>query len=141
MKNFSKQFIYTITLFLAIGFTSCENSNEDILETELTIEQKVALLEGSEWLLKGFETNVMHTFADGKRFTYYGSDSVFAEDPIPDTQAYSVSGDLLIMDFNFGNIYTYELKVSCDNNIVEFYRDGELNSTLYKRDSNYQNCL
>jgi len=140
MKNFSKQFIYTITLFLAIGFTSCDDS-DDALSAELSIQQKVTLLEGSEWLLKGFEDSVIYTFADGERFTYYGTDSVFSETAIPGTQVYTISGDLLTMDFNFGNISTYELKFSCDNAIVEFYVDGELNSTLYKRDSNYQNCL
>jgi hypothetical protein len=119
-----------------MSFSSCEDAS-----TELTIESKVEILESDEWLLKDFEDRVMHTFANGERFTYYGTDSNFDEDAIPGTQTYTISGELLIMDFNFGNISTYEVKVFCNNNILEFYRDGELNTTLYRRGSNYKECL
>jgi hypothetical protein len=67
MKNRSNKFLVLFTLISALTFTNCENSNE--LPTELSIQQKVALLEGSEWLLKGYEDRVMHTFKYGKQFT------------------------------------------------------------------------
>ena len=140
MNNISKKLFFYLTLFIAIGFTSCEDSSEE-LSTELTIQNKVEILKSGEWLLKGFEDRIMHTFKDGKRFTYYGTDNVFTDEAIPETQSYTVSGDLLTMDFNFGNVFTYDVKVSCNDNIIEFYKDGELNTTLYRRGSNYKDCL
>ena len=140
MKTIKTTILLCLTLFITIGFISCEDANEE-LNASATIENKIDILKSGEWLVKGFETNVMHTFADGKRFTFYGTDGVFVDEPIPGTQAYTISGDLLIMDFNFGNVFTYEVKVSCDNNIVEFFKDGELNTTLYRRGSTYMQCL
>lgn len=140
MKNTINKFFLCLTLISTIGFTNCENSNDN-LDLELTIQEKIAILQTGEWLLKDFEDRVMHTFANGERFTFYGTNSDFSEPAIPGTQDYSISGDLLTMDFHFGNTGTYDLKVSCDNNIVEFFVDGELHSTYYKRGSNYQDCL
>ena len=138
MKNIINRificFMFTITLI------ACSDPSEDLIVEELSIQEKVQILEGSEWLLAGFEDRVMHTFVDGEEFTFYGSDNVFGE-AIPGTKEYTITGDLLTIDFNFGNIFTYEVKVSCDNNIVEWFKDGELNKTLYRRGSNYQECL
>lgn len=139
----NKSFIYFL-IASAIGFTSCEKSSDDVIEdnsiVELTIQEKVSILEGDEWLLKGFETNVMETFVAGEIRTHYGEDNVFGEH-IPGTKDYTITEDLLTVDYHFGNVFTYELKFSCDNNIVEFYKEGELNRTLYRRNSNYQDCL
>ena len=140
MKTNSKKVTFFITLIIAIGFISCEDSNEELI-AELTIHDKVSLLENGEWLLKGFENRVMYTFKNGQRFTFYGADSVFADKAIPGTEDYSISGDFLILDLNFGNIKTYELQFSCDHNIAEFYEDGALHTTMYKKDSNYEQCL
>jgi hypothetical protein len=140
MKNIFSHFFLLVVLLSITVFSSCEDSNEKF-STELTIQDKVEILKNGEWLLKGFEDTVMHTFKDGKRFTYYGTAGVFQDEAIPGTEDYIVSGDLLMMDFNFGNNYTFGIKVSCNNTIVEFFRDGELNTTLYKRDSNYKECL
>ncbi len=140
MKSIKNKFFFFLAVLTITGFSSCEDSDNDFA-TELIIQNKVELLESSEWLVKGFEDRVMHTFVNGERLTYYGTDSIFSDEAIPGTQSYTITGELLTMDFNFGNIYTYELKFSCDNNIVEFYRDGELNTTLYKRGSNYEQCL
>lgn len=139
MKNFSKQFIYTITLFLAFGFSSCEDENE-VISTELTIQQKVTLLESSEWLLEGFEDRVLYTFKDGKQFTYYGVNTIFDENPIPGTFEYTITGNLLTVDQHFGNVFTYELSFTCDTTIAILSRDGSI-GRLFKRGSNYQDCL
>ena len=140
MKNIKKIFLFSLTLITIVGLSSCENSSEELI-TELSIQNKVEILESHEWLLKGFEDRIMYTFSNGERFTYYGTDNVFSDEAIPGTVDYIIAGNFLTMDFHFGNIYTFEIKVSCDNNIVEFYRDGELNTTLYRRDSNYKDCL
>ena len=110
--------IKSFILFLAVItlFISCSES-EDLPEV-LTIQEKVELLESSEWLLKDFEDSVMYTFSQGERFTFYGVDSVFG-DAIPGTNDYSITGDFFTIDYNFGNISTYDLVVSCNNNIVE----------------------
>jgi hypothetical protein len=139
MKNRSNKFLVLFTLTSALTFTNCENSNE--LSTELSIQQKVALLEGTECLLKGFEDRVMHTFKDGKQFTYYGTNNVFSENPIPGAFDYTITGNLLTIDLHFGNVKTYEVAFSCNNSIVKFYENGELNSVLYKKGSNYKSCL
>lgn len=139
MKNRSNKFLVLFTLISTLTFTNCENSNE--LSTELSIQQKVALLEGTEWLLKGFEDRVMHTFKDGKQFTYYGTNNVFSENPIPGAFDYTITGNLLTIDLHFGNVKTYEVAFSCNNSIVKFYENGELNSVLYKKGSNYKSCL
>lgn len=120
-------------------FTSCQENKEE-LPQELSIESKIELLQQGEWLLKGFETNVMHTFKEGKEYTHYGKDGVFGE-AIPGTKKYTITGNLLTIDYNFGNIKTFEVKFSCNNTIVEFYEKGILNSTYYKKDSNYKDCL
>lgn len=140
MKNRMNKSFFYITLFLTIVFSSCSNSNDE-LPLELTIQDKVALLEGGEWLVKGYEDKVMYTFNDGKQFTYYGIDSVFTENPIPGAFEYTITGNTITIDYNFGNISSYEILFSCDNNIVEFYKEGELNNTLYKKGSNYEQCL
>ena len=140
MKTLIK-IVFTIFTFSSIFFfVSCEDSSNEI-QKELTILEKVELLESGEWLLKGFEHNTMHTFAGGERFTYYGADHVFSDEAIPGTVDYLIDGNLLSMDFHFDHVYTFEIKVSCDSNIIEFYRGGELNTTLYKRGSNYLDCL
>lgn len=140
MKTTVKKVSIFITLIIAIALTSCEDFNEEFTE-ELTIQQKVALLESGEWLLKGFEDRVMYTFENGERFTFYGTDTVFVDKAIPGTEDYSISGDFLILDLNFGNIKTYELQFSCHHNIAELYENGELHTTMYKRGSNYEQCL
>tara|TARA_R110002126_G_scaffold142037_3_gene287561 strand:+ start:17537 stop:17956 length:420 start_codon:yes stop_codon:yes gene_type:complete len=139
MNSIKKTFFICLTV-IAASFTSCEDASNDI-STELTIQNKVEILKSGEWLLKGFEDSVMHTYKDGKQFTYYGTDSVFSDEAIPGTQAYVIDGEQITFDYNFGNMATYEVKISCDNNIIEFYSNGELNKTLYKRDSDYKNCL
>lgn len=139
MNSIKKSFFICLAV-IAASFTSCEDASNDI-PTELTIQDKVEILNSGEWLLKGFEDRVMHTYKDGKQFTYYGTDSVFSDEAIPGTQAYVIDGEQLTFDYNFGNMATYEVKISCDNNIIEFYSNGELNKTLYKRDSDYKNCL
>lgn len=140
MKNSNKFFFFYLMLLITVGFISCEDSSYEV-ETELTIQKKVELLESSEWLLKGFENSVMHTFEDGKKHTFYAIDNVFGDEAIPGTQAYVIEGNSLKIDYNFGNITTYEVKFSCNNYVVTFYKEGELNSTLYKRGSNYEECL
>lgn len=137
----NKLFILTL---VAVGFTSCEKSTDELLEenaaVELTIQEKVSELESDEWLLKGFEESVMYTFDNGVRKTYYATNGDFTE-PIPNGAEYSITEDLFTMDFHFGNIGNYELKISCDSNIIEFFVDGELHSTLFRRGSDYQDCL
>lgn len=140
MKTILNKFIVCFTLLSVLVFTSCNDSKDD-LDLELSIQQKLAVLQTGDWLLKGFEDRVMHTFSDGKRFTFYGTENIFSDIAIPGTQAYTISGELLTLDFNFGNVKTYEVIVSCENNIVEFYEDGELNATYFKKDSNYKDCL
>jgi hypothetical protein len=138
-KSLNNGFIYLILISTTLFF-SCSNSSDEFTG-ELTMEEKIELLERSEWLLKGFEDRVMFTFAEGKRHRYYGQDGVFGE-AIPGTIDYNIQGDLIFMDFHFDHTATYELKFSCDGNIVEFFgEDGELNSTLFKKDSNYRDCL
>jgi hypothetical protein len=109
--------------------------------TELSIQEKVAVLESSERLLMGFEDRVMHTSLSGERHTYYGTDHVFFDETILGNVDHLIDGNLLSMDFHFDHVYTFEIKVSCDSNIIEFYRDGELNTMLYKSGSNYLDCL
>ena len=139
MQKIINHFFIYLALVTVISFTSC--SSDENTSIELTIEEKVTLLESNQWLLKDFEDRVMHEFKAGERLTYYGVDNVFSDPAIPGTEDYVVSANMLIMDFHFGNVYTFELKVLCENNIVEFYRDGQLNTTLYRRGSNYEQCL
>lgn len=140
MKTSTNIFSIILIAFSIVTLTSCENSADDI-QTELSIQEKVQMLEQNEWLLKDFEDRVMHTFIDGKQFTYYGTDNVFSSEAIPGTQSYTINGEQLTIDYNFGNLKTFDLKVTCDANIIEFYENGELNKTLYRRNSNYKDCL
>lgn len=138
MKRFLNTVLKTSMLIVVLLLVSCSNNDENL---DLTIQEKIEILESNEWLLKGFENNVMHTFKEGKRYTFYGKDGKFDNEAIPGTESYTKAGELLMMDFNFGNEKTFELQFSCKNRIVSFYENGELNSTLYLRNSNYQECL
>lgn len=133
--------IIFLTVLSINTFISCDNTKDDI-EGGQNIQEKIQLLEKSQWLLEGFEDRVMYTFVAGKRYTHYGENTVFGE-AIPETNDYKSVGELFFLDFNFGNTGTYELKFSCDSNIVELILDGnpESKSTLYKLGSNYQECL
>ena len=127
-----------LVFFLAMTvFVSCESEEEQ----PLTIQDKVELLEENQWLLKDFEDAVMYTFSNGERYTHYAVDGAFTEDAIPGTEEYTITGDLLTMDFHFGNVNTYEVVFSCNNSIVDFYTDGVLQQTLYERDSDYLSCI
>lgn len=135
-----KIIINTLACLILIGvFSNCTNNNED-LQLELTMQEKVAILETGEWLLKGFEETIMHTFKDGEEFTYYGDKGEFKA-AIPGTKDYWIEDDKLFIDFNFGNVFSYHIKMSCNNNIIELIKDGEVNKTLLKRSSNYKECF
>lgn len=141
MKKIINKLFVCLALVSTVTFTNCESA-EDNLPEELSLAEKVITIEGTEWLLKGFEDRVMYTFENGERSTYYGTDNVFPEDPIPGRNDYKVESGLFIIDLNFGNMSTFDdIKLSCDNKIAEFYLDEELKMTLYKRNSNYQDCL
>lgn len=139
MKNLKNQILRGLAILTLTFVVSCAKT-EDELPQELTIEDKVAILENGEWLLKDFEDAVMYTFKNGERSTYYGTEGKFTE-PIPEKNDYTVVDSKLMIDFNFGNTGTYELRVSCNNNIIEMYEGNVLNSTLYRKDSNYKDCL
>ena len=142
MKNIiNKLFVY-LALVSTVVFTNCENAENSITE-ELTIQEKIELLENSEWLSPrgDNEPNVMHKFSEGERFTSYKSRGVWHENSIRPSADYITEGDLLTMNFYFGNVYTYDIEFSCDNNIVKFFLDGELHNTHVKRNSNYKDCL
>ncbi|CAL2086944.1 Lipocalin-like protein [Tenacibaculum sp. 190524A05c] len=139
MKNLKKQILNSLAILALVFVVSCSES-EDNLPQELSIQEKVTLLENGEWLLKDFEDSVMHTFVNGERLTFYGTEGKFTE-PIPGKNAYTIVDSKLMIDYNFGNTKTYELRVSCNNNIIEMYSDNEIQNTLYRKDSNYKDCL
>ncbi|TCP23974.1 hypothetical protein EV195_107140 [Tenacibaculum skagerrakense] len=139
MKNLKNQILRGLAILTLTFVVSCAKS-EDELPQELTIEDKVAILENGEWLLKDFEDAVMYTFKNGERSTYYGTEGKFTE-PIPGKHSYKIIDSKLMIDFNHGNTKSYELKVTCNKNIIEMYEDDNLISTLYRKDSNYKDCL
>ena len=95
-----KRIISICLMVLSINaLISCDDTKDNI-DTELTIQEKVELLEKGQWLLGGFEDNVMYEFKGGERFTFYGTESVFTE-PIPGTNEYSITDNFLFIDFNF----------------------------------------
>lgn len=139
MKILSKNILTIFMVLSIVFFCSCETKEEIISDINQT---KKELLENGEWLLKDFEDRVMYTFTNGERATYYGESNIFPEEPILSKHIYTVQEDKITIDLNFGNIKIFHIKFSCNNNIVELYDDkGELNSTLYKRNSNYKTCL
>ena len=140
MKNKMNKVVGLFIVTFVILFTSCNDDSNDY-GAPLTIDEKVAVLETQEWLLKDFEDSVMYTFSNGERFTYYAVDNEFTSEAIPGTIDYTISGDLLTMDFHFGNVKTYEVEFTCNNSIVNFYADGIIQLTLYERGSDYLNCI
>ena len=140
MKPLITKICICLLFVSSLLITGCENN--DVIQ-ELTIQEKIEMLENNEWLIyNGDDANVMYKFADGKRFNSYKSEGVWHEGSTVSSADYMAEGDLLTMDFYFGNVYTYNIEFSCNNNIVKFYIDGELaNNTLYKRNSNYKDCL
>lgn len=138
MKSLCNQIVF-IGIIILLGFTSC-NSNDDELPKELTIEDKIELLEKGDWLLKGFEKNVKHTFNNGKRSTFYGIDGVFTT-PIPRAFDYYKTNEKLTINYGGSNIKSYEVEFSCENTIVSFFINKEILQVLYKEGSNYKTCI
>ena len=140
MKTNSNTFFVILTV---IGlFVSCSDSADNVSE-ELSIQEKIEFLESSEWLRKNGdnEPNVMYTFSEGKRFNSYKSEGVWHDGSKVSSADYIAEGNLLTMDFYFGHVYTYNIEFSCDNNIINFFIDGELTDILFKRNSSYKNCI
>ena len=73
-------------------------------------------------------------------FTFYGIDGEFTE-AIPSKKAYAIIDSKFVIDYNFGIIKKYVLVVRCNNNIVEMYDDTQGQIILYRKDSNYKDCL
>lgn len=142
MKDFKNKFYLVLSIIATISFINCNNS-DDNFPKELTIQEKVELLEGHEWFSEnGNRTpNVKFTFSEGKQYNSYLDGDIWHNNSTVSSADYVLEGSFLKMDFYFGNVYTYEIKVTCDNNIVMFISDGELHTTLYKRGSNYNDCL
>ena len=69
-----------------------------------------------------------------------GVDTIFDAEPIPGTFDYTITGNLFTVDQHFGNVFTYELSFTCNNTIAILTRDGST-GRLFKRDSNYKECL
>ena len=138
----SKLNIFIVVLMVIGLFMSCSDSSENLAK-ELSIQEKIEFLESSEWLRKNGdnEPNVMYTFSKGKRFNSYKSEGVWHEGSTTSSADYMAEEDLLTMDFYFGHVYTYNVEFSCDNNIIKFFIDDELADTLFKRNSNYKDCL
>lgn len=139
MTAFHKCIFTSATILTLIFCTSCQTDENYITDD---FQTKIELLEQGKWVLKDFENNVMYAFSNGERATYYGEKGEFPDTPIPEKHTYSFQDNKITLDLNFGNVFTYELKFSCNNNILEFFDDkGKLNTTLYRKDSNYQTCL
>ncbi|WP_431167145.1 hypothetical protein [Tenacibaculum halocynthiae] len=138
MKSLCNLIVF-IGIIILLGFASC-NSNDDELPKELTIEDKIELLEKGDWLLKGLEKNVKHTFKSGKRSTFYGIDGVFTT-PIPRTFDYYKTNEKLTINYGGSNIKSYEVEFSCENTIVSFFINKEVLQVLYKEGSSYKTCI
>ncbi|QXP72956.1 hypothetical protein H0I31_04455 [Tenacibaculum sp. AHE15PA] len=138
----SKLNIFIVVLMVIGLLVSCNDSSENMPD-ELSIQEKIEFLESGEWLSENGdnEPNVMYTFSKGKRFNSYKSEGVWHEGSTTSSANYMAEENLLTMDFYFGNVYTYNVEFSCDNNIIKFFKDDELADTLYKRNSNYKDCL
>ena len=138
MKSLWNQIVF-VGIILLLVLSSC-TSNEDELPKKLTIEDKIELLEKGDWLLKGFEKNVKHTFKNGKQSTFYGIDGVFTT-PIPRELDYYLTNQKLTINYGSGNIKSYDVEFSCENSIVSFFLNKEISQVLYKEGSDYQSCV
>lgn len=120
-----------IMLMTLLALMSC---GDDADNTNCTIEGR--------WLLEGFEQNTLYEFTESLRYTIYSSEEgVFGtiEDAIPGPHDYSIVGDSITIDLNFGNFLIAEPQFKCDCNVVDFVRDSGV-STLFKENHDLSSC-
>ena len=104
------------------------------------------------WHLVGYENSIMYEFIHtdqqvniGLKYTIYSLDSSFnnLEDNLGGTpNPYNITGNIITIDYHFGNVVSYEMKYYCDGQIVNFYNvnDNEnIHSTLFRENFNYAN--
>ena len=102
-----------------------------ILLTSLLSQEQI---EG-RWHLVGYEDNVMYQFVDtelfadaGYKYTIYSTDGNFDDlegdntGGTPNPYSVSVIGDIITIDYHFGNLVSYQMIYKCNGQVVEFYQ-------------------
>ena len=104
------------------------------------------------WHLVGYETAIMYQFVDtepfaeaGLKYTIYGDGSGEFDDLDGDytggtPNPYSIEGDVITIDYHFGNITDYQMNFRCEGQVVDLYNfDGGI-FTLYREFYDYSQC-
>ena len=104
------------------------------------------------WHLVGYETAIMYQFADtepfaeaGLRYTIYGDGSGEFDDLDGDytggtPNPYSIQGDVITIDYHFGNIADYQMNFRCEGQVVDLYNFDDGIFTLYREFYDYSQC-
>jgi hypothetical protein len=104
------------------------------------------------WHLIGYENLVMYQFVDtnpfeeaGLKYTIYGDGSGEFDDldgnytggtPEP----YSIEGDMITIDYHFGNVIDYQMNFKCEGQAVDLYNVDYGGFTLYREFYDYSQC-
>ena len=110
------------------------------------------IIEG-RWHLVGYENNVMYQFVDtelfadaGLKYTLYSMDGDFDDLEGDNTggtpHPYSVMGNVITIDYHFGNIVSYQMNYQCDGQVVEFYNSdyNMVSFILFREYYDYNDC-
>ena len=95
------------------------------------------------WHLVGYEDNIMYQFENNYRYSIYSLDGTFGgiEDAGASPNPYILNGDIITLDFFFGNVVSYEMNYTCSGQVVEFkfIENGIVHSILYREGFDYLN--
>lgn len=133
MKNF-----LFITFLITISY-SCESDDSNNTLDELTTSSLII----GRWKVAGFENSVMKQITPTSIHTLYSIDGNFGglETAIPNPKNYDIEENDISIDYNFGNIGTFQLNFKCDGDVVEFLAsDGTLIDTYFREDYVISNC-
>lgn len=104
--------LFVLAAVLTLILTSCEK--EEPMTANCTVEGR--------WIVEiQGQANTLYEFHEGKRYTIYtDTEGVFGtrEDAIPNPNDYTIEGDSLIIDLNFGNFSRSVPTFKCDCNIM-----------------------
>ncbi len=107
------------------------------------------------WHVVGWEHAIMYQFLDtevfadaGLRYTIYVNEDGEFDDLDGDNTGgtpdpYSVEGDIVTIDYHFGNIVSYQMIYKCDGQVLDlYYIDYDIVAfTLFREFYDYNECL
>lgn len=122
------RFFALVSALMIMTSTSCE---KELISPTCAVEGRWQVL-----------PSTLYEFSDGLRYTIYStSDNDFGgiEEAIPNPKEYTIEGDSITIDLDFGNVTTSSIEFKCDCNVLDLVTD-QGTSRLYKEGYDPDQC-